>query len=402
MTVMVTDFVNVTILSVAVVTLFVLTLGRIGNLGEFIRRLPQGFLNPLRQPYGLSYLIFTVFLITSLTYSASWALVQKYNTLKSEKEVRKMILLIALLMFVMPPIFFFPGLAARVLIPDLANPREVYAAIGMKILPIGMMGFILSAAISSTMSTLGSEFNTLSGVLTRDFFKKKINPNISEKKEVFLGRTFTLVIGAVTVMLAILFNALKGFNLMDIMFRIFSAFAPAIMIPLIFGLLFRKFNARGTLWGVLAGSVTGVALVLANFFLVQSYAEQMKLNPALEFWLRSGWNSVATCLSVAATILGMWLGTVTRPTPEDERERVSEFFNDLKKPFLFEEKERKILSPFRIIGPMLIAFGLAMAAISLLVLFSYKDVRAFRIDLIVAIVLVAFGVLMRTGSREKT
>ncbi len=74
------------------------------------------------------------------------------------------------------------------------------------------------------MSTLGSEFNTLSGVLTRDFFKKKIKPGLTEKQEIFTGRTFTVLIGAVTVSLAILFNALQGFNLMDIMFRVFSAF----------------------------------------------------------------------------------------------------------------------------------------------------------------------------------
>ena len=401
MTVIITDFVNVSILAVAVIAMFIMTLGRIGNLGKFILRLPEGFLNPLRQPYGISYLIFTVFLIGVLTLSASWSLVQKYNTLKSEKEIRKMLRLIAGLQFVMPPIFFFPGLAARVLIPNLANPREVYAAIGMKILPIGMMGFILAAAISSTMSTLGSEFNTLSGVLTRDFFKKKINPNISEKQEIFLGRFFTLVIGAMTVILAILFNALQGFNLMDIMFRLFSAFGPAIMIPLIFGLLFRKFNARGALWGVIAGSITGVALGLANFFLIQMYADQMKTNPAVEFWLRSGWNSAATVLNVIATILGIWLGTVSKPTPEDERGRMTDFFNDLKRPFLFEESAKKVLSPFRVIGLMLIAFGVAISAISLLVLFYYKDTRAFRIDLIVALVLIAFGALMSMGSGKK-
>jgi Na+/proline symporter len=270
----------------------------------------------------------------------------------------------------------------------------------MKILPIGMMGFILAAVISSTMSTLGSEFNTLSGVLTRDFFKKKINPDISEKQEIFLGRCFTLVIGAVTVMLAILFNALRGFNLMDIMFRLFSAFGPAIMIPLVFGLLFKKFNARGALWGVFAGSITGMTLGLANFFLVQTYADQMKANPSVEFWLRSGWNSAATLLSVIATILGMWLGTVSKPTPDDERARMTEFFHNLKKPFLFEESAKKGLSPFRIIGLMLIAFGIAISAISLLVLFHYKDTRAFRIDLVVALVLIAFGMWMRIGSRR--
>ena len=49
---------------------------------------------------------------------------------------------------------------------------------------------------------------------------------------------------------------------------------------------------------------------------------------------------------------------------------------------------------------MLIAFGVAIAAIALLVLFYYKDARAFRIDLDVALVLIVFGALMRIGSRR--
>ena len=400
LTVMITDFVNVSILGVAVVTLFIMTLGKVGNLGEFIQKLPAGFLNPAPEPYGWSYIVFTVFLITILTYSASWALVQKYNTLKSEKETRKMIWWIASLMFIMPPIFFFPGIAARVLLPEISNAKEVYALISMKILPIGLMGFVLSAVISSTMSTLGSEFNTLSGVLTRDFYKKKINPDLSDKQEVFMGRTFTVVIGTVTVLLAVLFNALKGFNLMDIMFRVFSAFGPAIMIPLVFGLLFKKFNARGALAGVIAGSITGVVLVLANFFLVQAYIDQMKTDPRLEFWLRSGWNSAATVLSITATVLGMWLGSASRPTPADEVARRDEFFRDLAKPFLFDEKERKALSPFRIIGFMLLAFGIAIAAIALFILLHYHDARAFRIDLLVAGVLIVLGALMRLSRKE--
>lgn len=401
MTVMITDFVNVSILAVSVITLFILTLGKVGNLGEFIRNLPPGFLNPAPEPYGWSYLVFTVFLINILTYNASWALVQKFNTLKSEQEIKKMLRWIAFLMFVMPPIFFFPGLAARVLLPKIENAREVYALISLKVLPVGLMGFILSSVISSTMSTLGSEFNTLSGVLTRDFYKRKIKPDLSEKQEIFAGRIFTIVIGILTVGLAVLFNALREFNMMDIMFRIFSAFAPAIMIPLVAGLLSKKFNARGTLWGLLAGSVTGTALVLANFFLIRIYAGQMKTNPALEFWLRSGWNSAATVLSIAATVLGMWLGTITKPTPQEERHRVAEFFADLAKPFLYEEKVEKPLSPFKIIGFMLMALGISMTAVSVLVLVHYKDRGAFKVDMIVALSLAGLGALMRLGKSRR-
>jgi len=399
MTIMITDFVNVIILAVSCLTLFVLTLLKVGNLGEFLHRLPPGFFNPAPEPYGWSYLVFTVFLIMLLSYSGSWALVQKYNTLKSEKEIGKMVRWVALLMFVTPPIFFFPGIAARVLLPEIGNAKEVYALISMKIMPVGLMGFVLASIISSTMSTLGSEFNTLSGILTRDFFKKKIRPNLNEKQEIFAGRAFTIVIGALTVLLALLFNSLQGFNLMDIMFRIFGAFGPATIIPLAFGLLFRKFNSRGALWGLGAGCVTGFLLVLANFFLVQKYSAQMLADPTLDFWLRSGWNSATNVLSIAATLIGMWLGSVTRPTAPEETERVRKFFADLEVPFLAEETAEKPLSPWRIIGFMVAGFGALVAAISLLILFGYKDAAAFRVNLIVASVLIVLGTTMWLATR---
>jgi hypothetical protein len=100
-------------------------------------------------------------------------------------------------------------------------------------------------------------------------------------------------------------------------------------------------------------------------------------------------------LSVIATIAGLWLGTATRPTPEEEQARRDDFFSDLGKPFLFEEKAERPLSPFRIIGFMLLAFGLAIAAIAVFVLLFHKDPRAFRIDLLVAGVLIILGALMR-------
>jgi hypothetical protein len=174
------------------------------------------------------------------------------------------------------------------------------------------------------------------------------------------------------------------------------------LIPLVFGLLFKKFNARGSLWGLVAGSTTGFVLVLANFVLVGMFAAEMKTNATLEFWLRSGWNSAATVLSIGATILGMWLGTASKPTPPEERHRVTQFFADLSKPFLYEEPAKKPLSPFKTIGYMLIALGTLMAAISILVLVSYKDKGAFRVDLVVALALAGLGMLMRTGRTEKS
>ncbi len=399
LSVIVTDFIQASILITAVITLFVLTLGQIGNVPDFLRSLPPGFLNPANH-YGWSYLIFTTFILWLLSYNASWALVQKYNTVRSEKDARKMTWLIAGLLVVSPPVFFFPGLAARVLLPQLANSREVYAAICLKVLPLGMMGIAIAALLSATMSTMGSEYNTLSGILTRDFYKKRFRPDLSERQELRLGRLFTVAIGAVTVLLGLLLSLLKGLTLMDIAFRFMSAFGPPIMIPLIGGLLFRRINSRGVVAGVAAGAVTGSLLVLTNLVLTQVLASEMAASRTLDFWLRSAWSSIATVANVAATVLGLWLGS-RRPAPADELERAGRFFEDLARPFEREEgAERTWPLAFRIIHVAIIIFGLVVAAVAVLVQLLYHDGRAFRTGLTVGLSMVAADLVIQLALRR--
>jgi hypothetical protein len=184
---------------------------------------------------------------------------------------------------------------------------------------------------------------------------------------------------------------------MDIMFRIFGAFGPATMLPLILGLLSKRFNARGTLWGLSAGSLTGIVLVILNVILVQKYAGEMAASPALDFWLRSGWNSAATVLSAAATLAGMAWGTAGRVTPADEKARVDAFFEDLRTPFLYEEKGERIPSPFRIIGDLLLALGLCWAVISAAFILGRGETQAFGVNAVVILALLALGASMRFG-----
>lgn len=399
LSVIVTDFIQAAILITAVIALFVLTLGQVGNLPGFLRSLPPGFLNPANH-YGWSYLIFTTFLIWLLSYNASWALVQKYNTVRSEKDVRKMTWLIAGLLTASPPVFFFPGLAARVLMPGLANGREVFAAIAMRTLPIGLMGLAIAALLSATMSTMGSEYNTLSGILTRDFYKKRYQPDLTETQEVRLGRLFTVAIGAATVLLGILLSLLKGLTLMDIAFRFLSAFGPPIMIPLIGGLLFRRINSRGVVAGVVAGALTGSLLVLTNLVLTQVFAAEMAANRTLDFWLRSAWSSIATVANILATVLGLWLGS-RRAVPADERERAGRFFEDLARPFEREDKGETAWPPaFRIIHVAIIVFGLAVAAVAGSARVFYDDARAFRIGLVVGLSMIAADLALQLALRK--
>jgi len=396
--VIITDFVQAVIIAFAVVTLFVLTVLRIDDFHVFMRGLPEGFFHPVHEPYNWAYLVFTTFTIGLLTYGSSWALVQKYNCVRSEGDARKMVYYIALLKFVTPPIFFFPGLAARYLVPNIENTKAAYAIISLKILPAGLMGFLLAALFSATMSTLGSEYNTLSGVLTRDFYKKKIKPDATEKQEVIFGRISTVFIGAVTVLFAIFLHYVPQLNLMDIMYRIFSAFGPPLMIPTIGGLLFRRFNSRGVRWGVVSGVIVGVVLHSLNMYLVGRYAGLMEVNERVNFWLRSGWTSAATMISIFTVIAGMWLGTAKEETPDDEKERVRDFFEDLRRPFELAPATGAE-SPFRFIGLLLSIFGAVMVVVSAVIAVFYRDMSAFRLDFLVGVLMVLLGVFLRWKSR---
>lgn len=396
MAVIITDFVQAIIILVAVVMLFVLVFLRIDNIPAAIASMPHGFFMPVGKPYDLTYLLFACFAIAFFDYGANWSLVQKYNTTRSEHDARKMVYYLAVLGFVMPMLFFFPGLAARYLLPHLDNSRNVYAVICMTTLPVGVMGFMIAAMLSATLSTLGTEFNTMSAILTRDFFKKKINPDISEQREMVIGRIFTVVIGLVIIGVAILLNSIKTLNLMDIMVRYFAAFGPPLAIPIVTGLLFKKINSRGVAWGVIGGILVGVTLQVANIFVVQKYGALMASNEHVDYWLRSGWTSFSTLATIVLVFLLMWAGTKSKETSADEKERVDQFFRDLEQPYDYDPNQKSALFPFNIMSVILAILGGVMVIISIIMALVYHDARAFRIDLIVGLILATVALVMRT------
>ena len=71
------------------------------------------------------------------TLSTNWSLVQRYYSTKSEKDAKKMAYLVATLLFLGPPLFFFPAMAARVFMPGIPEDQMngVYALVCREVLP---------------------------------------------------------------------------------------------------------------------------------------------------------------------------------------------------------------------------------------------------------------------------
>ena len=90
-------------------------------------------------------------------------------------------------------------MAASIFLPGLSNPEQVYGLVCRELLPVGMLGMLVAAIFSATMSSLSSDYNAVASVLTTDVYKRLLVPSASQRDCVLAGRVFTLIVGLVTV-----------------------------------------------------------------------------------------------------------------------------------------------------------------------------------------------------------
>lgn len=411
--VLVVDFFQFMILGLAVVIFFIMSLNAVGGFGGLVSTIqsspdvPKTFFHPIAPPYDWFYwLMFAC--LTFLTYNASWGLIQKYNCVATEKDAQKVAVGMGVMSFLGPLIFFFPAIAARAYLPGIMGAGviersdEVYVLMALKILPIGLMGMLVAGMCSATLSTLGNEYNVLSGVLTKDFYGRIMRPDADDKRLVRVGRYNTVIIGSLTTAFAIGLQYLKQvFNLIDIMVKILGAFAPAVMISYLAGLVVKKVNARGAITGVITGTISGVTLVVLNGILLSVYRADVAANPALSYWLKQGWNSASIGINIIATIIGLWLGSRLSKTPEVERTNAEAFFKRMS--VVSEPKVdtgRKVESPFSLVGLSLLIYG-GIFFILIAVMAVKGNTARIGVNLLAAALTFGSGALFRWHSKRK-
>jgi len=391
--VIVTDFVQFIILCLAVCMVFPLAFREVDGIGGFFSKMPEGFMRPLQPPYDL-YQFLTWIVLIFFSFNAGWAMIQKYNCVRSERDARRVVYAVAAWSFIGPIIFYTPSMIARVAFPDLDNPRFAYAVISLKVLPVGMMGVMMAAIFSATLSTLSNEFTMLSSVLTNDFYARKIRPGATEGHLVAVGRVNSLIIGVLTILIAIGLQYIRGMNLFDIMVKAYTAFAPAIMVPLLGGVLFRRLNSRGTLTGIVSGFLSGTILLVLNMILVGVYRDQFLANTRLNYWLNQGWSSTSIIINFGVTTIGCWIGSVARATPSEEQSRIDAFFTQLDTPYETETAVQA-KSPFPVIGMIVAIMGLGMTVVAFAVKIMYAEPGWFGLNLLAGGILMAAGLLLR-------
>ncbi|MBW7887867.1 MAG: hypothetical protein H3C35_05855 [Bacteroidetes bacterium] len=367
--VILTDFLQFIVKMVIVIIIFFITLYHFIFSNYMLTPLPSGFLNPLTGSYtALNYFAFFVLMLVSM--NTSWSLVQKYNCVSKEKDAQRVAWTVVILNLISPIIFFTPAILARSILPDLIDAKYSYAELAFSVLPSGMMGMLVAGMFASTISTMGSEFNVLAGILTNDLYKRIFKPNASEKELLVVGRMSTILIGLLIIGTSILISILKGLNIFDIMLKAFGAIMPATALPILVGFFWKRITARGAMAGLLSGAISGIGLVILNVYLVNIYKNQFDGNSSLQYWLNQGWDSLAILFNITITLLAMYFGSILNKSTEAEKMQVLNYFNDLRTPVSDEEIATAAAvsykSNFQVMGIATMLFGALMFIVGLL------------------------------------
>jgi solute:Na+ symporter, SSS family len=362
--VVVTDFVQFIILTLGVVALFPLVFTESGagsGLGILTQGAPAGFLAPINEPFSPLYVL-AFYLLILLSYNGNWAFAQKFYSVRDEREARKAGLLAMALKIIGPPLFILPAMAARSLMPELMtppnSPQYTYAALSLRYLPAGLMGLMIAAMFSATMSTLSGDYNVMASVITEDIYRRLFDKNASQKRLVGVGRLATLLVGALTIAIGVSLIGAARKGLFEVMVTVFGLFVGPMLIPMLLGLLVRRVTWRGAAAGIATGFVCGLSLY---FYKTLALATQPGVDPN---WLRYDYEAIAILTNFAVTLAAIAIVTAMEKVSGDEQTRISAFFDRLATPIRATETEATeadvVFSPFYLIGWVTIGTGLLL------------------------------------------
>jgi len=140
------------------------------------------------------------------------------------------------------------------------------------ILPVGLMGLMMSAYFSAIMSTADSCLMAASGNVLTDIIGRYTN--LSEHKLLRYSQYVTFGIGALSLLLATQMN-----NVLDLMLMSYSFMVSGLFVPLLAALFFKQKSSLAAWWSILVGG--GTTLSLEILIVNNSLQIPLGLNPNL-------------------------------------------------------------------------------------------------------------------------
>ena len=240
--VVVTDVLQFLILFAAVIIVIPLSLMKVGGAEAFLAKVPEGFFQTVSGDYTWVFII--AFMFYNLFFlGGNWAYVQRYTSVSTPRNARKVGWLFGILYLVSPILWMLPPMIYRVYNPGLEGleAENAYLLMCKEAMPSGLLGLMLGGMIFATASSLNATLNISAGVFTNDIFKR-LSPSTSEKGLMRIARWSTIGFGVLAIVVALLIPLMGG--IVNVVISVAALTGVPLYLPLIWSLFSRNLNGR--------------------------------------------------------------------------------------------------------------------------------------------------------------
>lgn len=149
------------------------------------------------------------------------------------------------------------GTAGRALYPDIANKDEAFATMVENLLPTGVRGLVLAAALAAMMSTSSGALIACATVAANDIWRRKT--------DVHSNRMFTLVLGIIAIGIAVALN-----DVVAALTVAYNILVGGLLVAIIGGLVWKRGTRIGAMVSMAIGALTAITFMVIDGVLADS------------------------------------------------------------------------------------------------------------------------------------
>jgi SSS family solute:Na+ symporter len=258
-------------------------------------------------------------------WTTDFLVVQRVLAAKDIRAAKMAPIIGATFKMAVPFIVILPGLLGLAVLPvKLTGEAQAIATGGHsynEVLPLmlarycgpGLMGLGITALIAGFMSGMAGNVSAFATVWTYDIYRAFMRKNAADSHYVSMGRWCTILGVLVSIGTAYLVMQFK--SIMDYVQALFSFFIAPLFGTVLLGMLWKRATPAGGFWGLLAGTVSSIAMwgwVYRDPWALSIIALSADAKPMAENMYRALWSWI---ICVVVTVVVSYL---TRPKPESE------------------------------------------------------------------------------------
>lgn len=203
-------------------------------------------------------------------WTTDFLVVQRVMTAKDLRSAKMAPIIGAVFKMLVPFIVIVPGLLALAVLPmTLTGEAEALATGGHsynEVLPLmlarylgpGLLGLGVTALIAGFMSGMAGNVSAFATVWTYDIYRALWRKDASDAHYVSMGRWCTVL--GVLVSIGTAYLVMQFESIMDYVQALFSFFIAPLFGTVILGMLWKRCTPSGGFWGLLAGTVSSIAM----------------------------------------------------------------------------------------------------------------------------------------------